>query len=154
MKKTSPLTLARLAGRLALSKKGFDVKILKLKSISSVCDYFVIVSGDADVHVKAIANAIDDGMSQAGHFPAHREGLGQGNWVLLDYIDVVVHVFLESTRRFYALERLWGDAAVEEMSDDGDRTAAAASRTTTKKTVKKTTTKKTTTKTATTKKKK
>lgn len=158
MKKTSPLTLARLAGRLALSKKGFDVKILKLKSISSVCDYFVIVSGDADVHVKAIAMAVDDGMSRAGHEPAHREGFGQGNWILLDYIDVVVHVFLEPTRRFYALERLWGDAAVEEMSDDEDRKAAPAPTRTTKATTKTTTKtavkKSTAKKTATAKKKK
>lgn len=141
--------LARLAGRLALSKKGFDVKILKLKSISSVCDYFVIVSGDADVHVKAIASGIEDGMSNSGHYPAHREGLGKGNWVLLDYIDVVVHIFHEPTRRFYALERLWGDAAVEEMTDDV-RAKTATPKTTAKTTVRKTAVKKT----ATTKKKK
>lgn len=133
--------LARLAGRLALSKKGFDVKILKLKSISSVCDYFVIVSGDADVHVKAIAESIEDGLREDGHYPAHREGLGKGNWVLLDYIDVVVHVFHESTRRFYALERLWGDAAVEEMKDKyADEPAVAPARPTAKKTARKKTT--------------
>lgn len=133
--------LARLAGRLALSKKGFDVKILKLKSISSVCDFFVIVSGDADVHVKAIAQAIEDGLREDGHYPAHREGLGKGNWVLLDYLDVVVHVFHESTRRFYALERLWGDAAVEEMKDKhADEPAVAVERPTAKKTARKKTT--------------
>jgi ribosome-associated protein len=133
--------LARLAGRLALSKKGFDVKILKLKSISSVCDYFVIVSGDADVHVKAIAQAIEDGLREDGHYPAHREGLGKGNWVLLDYLDVVVHVFHESTRRFYALERLWGDAAVEEMKDKhADEPAVAPVSPTAKKTTRKKTT--------------
>jgi ribosome-associated protein len=126
LKKTSSLSLARLAGRLALSKKGFDVKILKLKSISSVCDYFVIVSGDADVHVKAIASEVDEGMKKAGHAPAHREGITRGNWVLLDYIDVVVHIFLEPTRRFYALERLWGDAPVEEMSDNDSPVEAKA----------------------------
>lgn len=128
MKKTSSLALARLAGRLALSKKGFDVKILKLKSISSVCDYFVIVSGDADVHVKAIATAVDEGMRKAGHSPAHREGITQGNWVLLDYYDVVVHIFVEPTRRFYALERLWGDAPVEEMIDNDSKVEAPSPR--------------------------
>ncbi len=118
MKKLSALALARTVGQLALSKKGFDVKILKLKTISSVCDYFVIVSGEADIHVKAIANAIFDGLLEAGHKPFHREGLTEGNWVLLDYIDVVVHVFAESTRQFYALEKLWGDAPVESLSDE------------------------------------
>ena len=115
MKKLTPLALARLAGRLALEKKGFDVRILKLKEISSICDYFVIVSGEADVHVKAIANAIYDGLIGVGRKPNYREGVREGNWALLDYVDVVVHVFYEPTRRFYSLEKLWGDAPVEEL---------------------------------------
>lgn len=119
MKKVlSALALARIAGRLALEKKGFDVKILKLKALSSICDYFVIVSGEADVHVKAIANAVYDGLRKAGHRPLYHEGINEGNWALLDYVDVVVHVFYEPTRRFYALEKLWGDAPVEEMAAD------------------------------------
>lgn len=118
MAKLTPLQLARAAGRLALDKKGFDVKILKLRNISSVCDFFVIVSGEADVHVRAIARAIDEGLSVRGYRPYHREGLETGNWVLFDYIDVVVHIFREPTRRFYALEKLWGDAPIEELTDD------------------------------------
>lgn len=118
MKKLSALALARTAGRLALSKKGFDIKILRLKSISSVCDYFVVVSGEADVHVKAIGNSIYDGLVEMGYKPYHREGMGEGNWILLDYIDVVVHVFLERTRQYYALEKLWGDAPVEELAEE------------------------------------
>lgn len=118
MKEQSSLSLARAAGRLALSKKGFDVRILKMRSISSICDYFVIVSGEADVHVKAIANGIDEELLKKGVKPYHREGFEKGNWVLLDYIDVVIHIFLEPTRQFYALEKLWGDAPVEELTDD------------------------------------
>ena len=106
-----------MAGRLALEKKGFDVKILKLKSLSSVCDYFVIASGEADVQVKAIAREIYSGLAEAGYKPAYREGMKEGNWILLDYIDVVVHIFYEPTRQFYALEKLWGDAPVEQLSD-------------------------------------
>ena len=117
MKRKSPLTLARLAGRLALEKKGFDVRILKLKSLSSVCDYFVIASGSVDVQVKAIARAVHDGLAEAGFKPMYREGMKEGNWILLDYIDVVVHIFREPTRQFYALEKLWGDAPVEQLSD-------------------------------------
>ena len=112
MKKT-PLAIARMAGKLALTKKGYDVKILKLKNLSSVCDYFVIVSGDVDVHVKAIAKAIDEGLLEKGIKPWHHEGKQEGKWILLDYIDVVVHIFQKPVREFYALEKLWGDAPVE-----------------------------------------
>lgn len=114
----SVLSRARLAGRLALDKRGFDVKILKLKSLSSVCDFFVIVSGSANVHVRAIAEGIEDGLRETGEKPYLSEGIRDGNWVLLDYVDFVVHVFYEPTRRFYALEKLWGDAPVERLDDD------------------------------------
>ena len=107
-----------MAGRLALSKKGFEVKVMRVKGLSSVCDYFVIASGEADRHVKAIAQAVDEGLSKEGYKPNHREGVKEGNWILLDYIDVVVHIFHEPTRRFYALEKLWGDAPVEELADN------------------------------------
>ncbi|MFH2037118.1 MAG: ribosome silencing factor [Candidatus Zixiibacteriota bacterium] len=113
--KQTPLVVARTAGKLALTKKGFDVKILNLKKISSVCDYFVIVSGDVDVHVKAIAKAIDEGLLEKDLKPWHSEGIKEGKWILLDYIDVVVHIFQKSVREFYALEKLWGDAPVEEL---------------------------------------
>lgn len=111
--KLTPLVIARTAGKLALSKKGYDIKILKLKGISSICDYFVIASGDVDIHVKAIADAVYDGLREKGIKPWHREGVRGGNWILLDYVDVVVHVFQHATRDFYALEKLWGDAPLE-----------------------------------------
>lgn len=117
MKELTALNLARTAGRLALSKKGFDVKILKLKSISSICDYFVIASGDADIHVRAIANAIEEELRELGVKPMHREGHSSGKWILLDYIDVVIHIFHDTTRQFYALEKLWGDAPTEELTE-------------------------------------
>lgn len=111
----TPLILARNAGKLALSKKAFDVKILKLKKISSVCDYFVICSGSVNVHIKAIASAIERGLRDKGERPMHCEGKEGANWILLDYFDVVVHIFNEDARQFYALEKLWGDAPVEEL---------------------------------------
>ncbi len=113
--KLTPLVIARTAGKLALSKNGYDVKILKLKSLSSICDYFVLASGDVDRHVKAIGDAVYEGLLEKGLKPWHREGVREGNWILLDYVDVVVHIFLRSTREFYALEKLWGDAPVEEL---------------------------------------
>jgi ribosome-associated protein len=112
----SPKAIARMAGELALTKKGYDIKILKLSNISSICDYFVIVSGDVDVHVKAIAEAIDDGLRKVGVKPWHKEGIKGGQWILLDYVDVVVHIFNKSIRDYYALEKLWGDAPVEELN--------------------------------------
>ncbi len=111
--KLTPLSIARTAGKLALTKKGYDIKILKLKNLTSVCDYFVIVSADVDVHAKAIVEAIDEGLIEMGVKPWHREGVRGGKWMLLDYVDVVVHVFHKSAREFYALEKLWGDAPVE-----------------------------------------
>ncbi len=111
------LEIARKAGLLALSKKGFEVKILKMDEVSSICDYFVIASGDADVHVKAISNAVYDGLLDEGYKPFHKEGMNSGNWVLLDYIDVVVHIFRDPVRNFYALEKLWGDAPIEELKE-------------------------------------
>lgn len=113
--KTTPLALARVAGKLALSKKGFDVRILKLKKLSSVCDFFVVCSGSVDIHVNAIADAVEDGLRGKGIRPHHREGGSGATWVVLDYFDVVVHVFTEEARGFYALEKLWGDAPVESL---------------------------------------
>ena len=111
------LILARRAGQLALSKKAFDVRILNLTDISTVCDYFVVASGSADIQVKAIADAVEDGLREDGHKALHREGKKEGTWILLDYVDVIVHVFHEPTRQYYALEKLWGDAPFEDLVD-------------------------------------
>ncbi len=106
------------AGQLALTKKGYDIHILNITGLSSVSDYLVLVSGSADVQVKAIAAAIEEGLRDEGITPLYREGVKEGNWALLDFVDVVVHVFYEPTRHFYALEKLWADAPVEVLTDD------------------------------------
>lgn len=118
MENISSSELAQQAAQHALSKKGYNIKILKLKEISSVCDYFVIISGAADMQVRAIANAIEDELRESGIRPYHIEGQTEGNWILIDYIDVVVHVFHEPTREFYSLEKLWGDAPIEEVVEN------------------------------------
>lgn len=118
MTKSTSHALARRVSEAALSKKGFDIKILELKDISSVCDYFVIVSGDADIHVKSIAHAIEDDLMKESIKPYHIEGAMEGNWILMDYIDVVVHIFRDPVRAFYALEKLWGDAPMETITDN------------------------------------
>lgn len=99
------------ASELALERKALDVVVLDLRGISTATDYFVIASGTSDVQVKAIADHVVDELKKEGVRPSSVEGLNSGRWVLIDYIDFVVHVFHPQARDFYQLENLWGDAA-------------------------------------------
>jgi ribosome-associated protein len=101
---------ARLGARAALGKKAEDVAILDLKGISGVTDFFLLCSGRSTAQIQTIADAVEGQLKGEGIRPFHREGLPESGWLLMDYGDVVMHVFLGETRRFYALERLWGDA--------------------------------------------
>ncbi len=112
-----PQTLARRLADLTLEKKASDVKIFDLRRITNVADFFVVCSADSDVQVKAISNHLIETMSEENMKPWHVEGLQKRQWVLLDFVDVVVHVFLPEVRDFYGLERLWGDAEIEEIVD-------------------------------------
>lgn len=98
------------AAELALERKAHDVVVLDLRGISSATDFFVIAGGTSDVQVKAIADHLVDELKKDGVRPEHVEGLRGGRWVLLDYVDFVVHVFHPQARQFYQLENLWGDA--------------------------------------------
>lgn len=109
--------LASQIAQIALSKKAQEIRILNLKDLSLMTDYFVICHGESQVHVKAIADAILEETGQEGVRAWHREGYEHLNWVLLDYVDVVVHIFEKETREFYRLERLWGDAEIEMIQD-------------------------------------
>ena len=100
----------RRAAELALERKAHDVSILDLRDISTATDYFVLVSGTSAVQVKAIADHVVDDLKKQGVRPQHLEGVRGGRWVLLDYVDFVVHVFHPQARDFYQLEKLWGDA--------------------------------------------
>lgn len=99
----------RQAARAALERKAIDVVVLDVQGVSSVADYFLVCSGRSTPHLEAIADAIRTGLKGDGVRPLHAEGQPDSGWVLLDYGDVLVHVFLEDTRAYYALERLWGD---------------------------------------------
>lgn len=107
----------RIAG-LIFTKKGYDVKILDLQEVSSIADFFIICSADSDTQVKAIADEIDKTLRKEGIKCYHREGYEVLRWVLLDYFDVVVHIFHKEAREFYNLEKLWGDAPVTEAVDE------------------------------------
>ena len=111
------ITLANNIAELIFNKKGYDVRILDLKEVASFADYFVICSADSDTQVKAIADEIDKTLKDGGLKSWHREGYRALNWVLLDYVDVVVHIFKREMREFYNLEKLWGDAPVIEVED-------------------------------------
>jgi ribosome-associated protein len=100
----------RLAARAALDRKAVDLVILDVQGLSSVTDYFLVCSGRSTTHVASIVEAVRVAMKAAEVRPLHAEGTPESGWMLLDYGDVLVHVFLEDTRAYYALERLWGDA--------------------------------------------
>jgi len=94
--------------------KAEDIVVMDLRSVNNaIADFFVICSGNSDTHIDAIAESVDHEVNKSdGQNPWHREGLSNKIWVLLDYVDVVVHVFNHDNREFYALESLWGDAKI------------------------------------------
>jgi ribosome-associated protein len=101
------------AAAILLDRKANDVVLLSLKGVSDMTDYFLIASGTSDTHVRALGNAVlEDMKKDVGQMANHSEGLSQGRWVLLDYVDFVVHVFHPTLRNFYQIERLWADAQV------------------------------------------
>jgi ribosome-associated protein len=112
--------LARHIAELALEKRGEDVVVIELLELTTIADYFVLVTGSVDVHLRAIAEHIQRSLRELEEpvRPVHVEGLRHLNWVLLDFGDVVVHLFQPETRAFYRLEGLWGDAPLERFEDE------------------------------------
>jgi ribosome-associated protein len=111
------LEVATLAAQTALDKKAEDLVILDVRGIASFADFFVIMSGRSTRHVQGLAEAVDAELRQKKITSSNTEGLNEGHWVLLDYSDVLVHIFYSETRQFYDLEGLWHDApriAIEE----------------------------------------
>lgn len=101
---------AFLCARAALDHKAIDLVILAIQNLSSFADYFVICSGNSDRQVQAIATHIEEKLAQKGLYPLGIEGKREARWILLDYGEVVVHVFYHPVREFYDLEKLWSDA--------------------------------------------
>lgn len=106
---------AFLCARVALDHKAIDLAILEVKNLSSFTDYFVISSGNSDRQVQAIASHIEEKLGKQGFHPLGIEGKREGRWVLLDYGDVIIHIFYHPIRDFYDLERLWSDAPRVEL---------------------------------------
>jgi ribosome-associated protein len=106
---------AQECGRLALEKKAKDVLVIELSGLTDIADFFVLVSGTSERHVKTIADGIGSGMKEKAPLPLGTEGYDDGRWVIMDYGDVIVHVFLEELRELYDLEDLWIEAKRQRM---------------------------------------
>ena len=109
-------TLIKKITSLIQDKKGYDIKIIDLKGISSLTDFFIICSSDSDPQTRAITNHIKKELSKDKIKPFQVEGLDHMEWVLMDYFDIVVHVFKKETRDFYDIERLWADAKIKTIN--------------------------------------
>lgn len=116
--------LAALAVEAMHSKKASDVTVIDVRKVSGVTDYLVIGTGGSDMQVRAIAEAVREQIrEEADERPWKREGMQHNQWVVLDYVDLVVHVFDKERRAYYDLERLWGDAPMEHVADDAEAVA-------------------------------
>lgn len=107
-----PPELARAADLVA-ERKAQNLMLLDLRGLSNATDYFLLASGTSDLHARSIAEHVIEELKKDGVRPDHVEGLRGGRWVLIDYIDFVIHIFHPAAREFYQLERLWGDAPVQ-----------------------------------------
>ncbi len=110
--------LADLIGKLTLTKSAEDVISIDVRKVSSSADYFIICSAETGLQVQAIANAVRKGTPTK---PWHIEGLENQSWVLLDYVDVVLHIFKTQTREYYSLEKLWADAPTVKITDESQK---------------------------------
>jgi ribosome-associated protein len=115
---TDSRSLALLAAQASSAKQGEGILILDVRELISITDYFVIVSGNSDRQVKAVAEEVEKSLKDAGVRPVRVEGEPETGWVLLDFVDFVVHVFREAERDYYRLENLWGDARVVDWEQE------------------------------------
>lgn len=91
-------------------KKAKDIKIINIGQLSTLADFFVIATGTSTTHIQALADNLEEKMEESGYPIHHKEGFRSGRWILLDYFDIVIHLFSKDEREFYNLERLWADA--------------------------------------------
>ena len=109
--------MAKLAYKALDDKKGEDIKVIDISEISVLADYFIIANGSNDSQVRALVENVEDELSKAGFEVRQREGYGLGNWVLLDFGSIIVHVFDKENRLFYDLERIWRDGKAVDVEN-------------------------------------
>ena len=112
-------SLARRAAAICMEYKANDVALLDLRGVSDMTDFFIVGSGTSDTHVRSVGEHVIEEMKKLGARAHHVEGLSQGRWVLLDFVDFVVHLFHPTLREFYQLERLWSDARIVPIAAQG-----------------------------------
>lgn len=121
----NPEALTQVVAQCAADKKASDIVALDLRGVAGYTDYFVVCSGNTDRQVKAIHDGVHETLKKDhGLLPRRVEGLGESSWVLMDYLDVVVHIFTPDTREFYRLEQLWGDVPRVELQLDVEPASA------------------------------
>ena len=108
--------LAEIAVKALDSKKGKEIKLIRIDKITTLAEYFVICTGTSNTQINALCDAVEKELTEKGEDPLHREGYRGGTWVLLDYGCVVVHVFNDEARKFYSLEHLWADGEEVDLS--------------------------------------
>lgn len=111
------LELAREAVKALDSKRGSQIKVIKVDGVSIIADYFVIATGHSSTQVKALADTVEYTLKEAGENVSHIEGHRNDSWILLDYIDVIIHVFSEEAREYYDLDKMWADGEEVDISD-------------------------------------
>ena len=109
--------LALAIAEAASSKKAHDIVLMKMEGLTVATDYFVVCSANTSTQTRAIADAVEDKLEEAGIPFSHKEGYREGEWILMDYGDCVLHVFTRDSREYYALEQLWGDAELTPYED-------------------------------------
>ena len=103
------LELVKLMAQTLYDRKGFDILALDVRNLTVICEYMVIATGRNANHVQSLADAVDDKMAENGYFLKRSEGASDGRWIVLDYGDIMLHVFHQEERKYYNLERLWND---------------------------------------------
>lgn len=110
-----------IIGQILFDKKGFNILALDVRGISTLTDYFLIGEGNVDRHVIALAKEVIERLKQEGEVPAHVEGLDQGDWVVIDYLEIVVHLFKPGMREKYRLEELWREGEIVDLNLKRDK---------------------------------
>ncbi|MGN0243884.1 MAG: ribosome silencing factor [Lachnospiraceae bacterium] len=115
IQKTESFNMVKIAYEALDEKKAEDITVLDIAGITVLGDYFIIASGNSDRQVQALVDGVEEALGKAGYSPKQVEGYQTGNWVLMDYGDIIVHIFDKENRLFYNLERIWRDGKVVDM---------------------------------------
>lgn len=124
--KIPELEILNSIAQVIYDRKGFNILALDVRGLSSITDYLVIAEGNVDRHVIAIARTVEEKMRQNGMKPIHIEGLGSGDWVVLDYPGIMIHLFMPGLREAYSLEKLWKEGELVDLNINYEKAAPSS----------------------------